>query len=361
MKKFGYILILFLTIVSCTKEKIEIPSYGENDYAGLSLMEKLGKKIFFDKNLSNPAGQSCASCHGLNSGFSDPQHLMFSRGANKTMFGFRNAPTLTYMKFSPAMYFDLVDSTFIGGFFWDGRVNSLEDQVLDPMLNPIEMNNSSITEIINKIKKAEYANMFKDIYGDSFFDDSLQAIRFIASAVAAYEKSNQVNPFTSKYDYYLRGQAVLSAQELRGLNLFNDTAKAKCVNCHPSGTDNIFGQALFTDFSYDNIGVPFNKSSIAHFPDLGLGTVLKDVNHNGKFKVPTLRNVELTAPYFHNGYFNTLEEVVRFYSDRDSIGLYPKPEVSENVNIDELGQLRLTEQEVQDLVAFLKTLTDGAN
>ncbi len=348
--------------VSCKKETIEPPKKetydAEHDYTGLSEMEKLGKKIFFDKSLSSPAGQSCSSCHNITSGFADPGHP-FSKGAIASLMGNRNAPSVAYMKYSPSLYYNTVDSTYMGGFFWDGRVNTLEAQAIKPMLNPIEMNNANITQIVNKLKVTEYCATFTNIYGAGVFDDTLVAIQFAASAIAAYERSFQVNSFTSKYDAYLNGEANLTAQELSGLNLFNDTAKAKCANCHSSTKDNIYGLALFTDFSYDNIGVPHNPSSPSAGPDRGLGAFLANPSLYGQFKVPTLRNVALTAPYFHNGYFNTLEEVIRFYSDRDSVGLFPPPDVPQNVNKDELGKLNLSEQNVQDIAAFLRTLTDG--
>ncbi len=360
MKKCLSLIIIaaFLFLSSCKKEKIEAPPNGEHDYSELSEMEKLGKKIFFDKNLSSPAGQSCSSCHSISDGFTDPNHTAFSSGAITSLVGTRSAPSIAYLKFAPALYYNTVDSTYMGGFFWDGRVNSLEAQAIKPMLNPIEMNNSNITQIINKFKNAEYSNLFKEVFGNSVFNDTTTAIQAAASAIAAYERSKQVNPFSSKYDYYLKGRAVLSEQEIRGLNLFN-SEKAKCINCHPSTTDNDYGLALFTDFSYDNIGVPHNPNSPSSNPDYGLGTFLNDTSNNGRFKVPSLRNVALTAPYFHNGYFNTLEEVVRFYSDRDSTGLFPAPEVLQHVNHDELGKLNLTDDDVADIVAFLNTLTDG--
>lgn len=351
-------LILFL-VVACRKEVIEMPPDTEHDYRGLSEMEKLGKKIFFDRNLSSPAGQSCASCHGITSGFTDPGHQSFSHGAIPQLTGSRSAPSIAYMRYSPPLYFNTDDSTYMGGFFWDGRVSSLQDQATKPMLNPIEMNNASITAIINKLRNAEYSSMFRQIYGESIFDDTITAINFAAEAIAAYEKSTQVSPFSSKYDLYLKGMATLTEQEMRGMNLFNDTAKGNCAACHPSGTDNAYGLPLFTDFSYDNIGVPHNTVSPNSNPDYGLGAFLNDPSNYGRFKVPTLRNVEKTAPYFHNGYFNTLEEVVAFYSNRDSIGLYPAPEVIQNVNHDELGNLHLSDQEINDIAAFMRTLTDG--
>jgi cytochrome c peroxidase len=359
-KSMAILLAARLLIFSaCKKDKFDTPRDAEYYDVELTFVENLGKRIFFDKNLSSPVGQSCASCHSIEVAFSDPNHLAFSQGAISTQIGTRNTPAIGYLKYAPALYYNTVDSTYMGGLFWDGSANSLEEQMMKPLLNPIEMNNASKTEVVNKLKHAEYSRMFRDYYGANVFDDTNKVIQITAAAIAAFERSAQVSPFTSKYDYYLKGQVLLSEQEMRGLTLFNDTIKAKCINCHPSTFDNAYELPLFTDFSYDNIGVPHNPSSPSAAPDNGLGAFLNDRSNDGKFKVPTLRNVALTAPYMHNGFFKTLEDVVIFYSDRDSAGLFPPPEVSDNVNRDELGQLNLTKQDVEDIVAFLKTLTDG--
>ncbi len=335
------------------------PYDAEHDYAGLSEMEILGKKLFFDASLSSPVGQSCSSCHSIKDGFTDPGHTAFSKGVINTLMGSRSAPSIAYMKYSSALYYNTVDSTYMGGFFWDGHVNSLEAQAMKPLLNPIEMNNTSLTQIYSKLQNVSYTDLFYKIYGSGAFDDSTATVQFALSAISAYERSKQVNSFSSKFDAYLNGEAQLNAQELRGLALFNDTAKGNCAACHPSDGDNSFGVPLFTDFSYDNIGVPHNPASPSPGPDYGLGSYLGNPSVNGQFKVPTLRNVGVTAPYFHNGVFNTLDEVVKFYARRDSVGLFAPPEVNQNVNKDELGKLNLSDQEIQDIAAFLNTLTDG--
>lgn len=364
MNKAFALLLLFIALTACKKETVEPPvTYNnydaETDYEGLSDMEILGKKLFFDKSLSNPGGQSCASCHSIKDGFTDPNHTAFSFGAISALVGTRNAPSIAYMKYSSALYYNNIDSTYMGGFFWDGRANSLEAQAIKPLLNPIEMNNTSLTQIYNKLQNVSYADLFIKIYGSGAFDDSTATVQFALSAISAYERSAQVNSFSSKYDAWLNGEAQLTMQELRGLALFNDTAKGNCAACHPSDGDNSFGVPLFTDFSYDNIGVPHNPLSPMPGPDYGLGAHISNPLLNGKFKVPTLRNIALTAPYFHNGLFNTLEDVVKFYARRDSVGLFAPPEVNQNVNKNELGNLNLSDQEIKDIAAFLNTLTDG--
>ncbi len=355
-----FILVYLLSFVACKKDK-DITIVTQNDKI------QLGKKLFFDKNLSDPIGQSCSSCHSPETGFSDLNHNIVSEGAVSGLFGNRNAPNISYVMYSMPLHFDYVDSTYVGGFFYDGRVNTLQDQATKPFFNPLEMNIKNITMLISKLRSASYFSLYKEVYGDITDED--KAFKNIADAITAYEQSSEVNPFNSKFDYYLKGQAVLTPQELRGMKVFTDTAKGKCANCHIIDEDEETGKILFTDFTYDNIGLPKNINNPyytitsiynplgASYIDYGLGAFLNNSNFNGQFKVPTLRNVAISAPYFHNGVFNTLEEVVHFYNKRDS--LFPNPEVPINVNTTELGKLKLSSQEEKDLVAFLKTLTDG--
>lgn len=358
--KTSLVIVSVILLVSCKKDK-DIKTVVQNDKI------QLGKKLFFDKNLSNPIGQSCSSCHSPETGFSDLNHSLVSEGAVDGLFGNRNAPNVSYAMFSSPLYYDFVDSTYVGGFFYDGRVNSLKEQATKPFFNPLEMNIENVGMLISKVRTASYFSLYKDVYGD--ITDENKALKNIADAIAAYEQSSEVNPFSSKYDYYLKGQAALTLQEQRGLKVFTDTAKGKCANCHIIDPDEELGKPLFTDFTYDNIGLPKNTNNPfytmsaaynplgASYTDNGLGGFLNNSSYNGMFKVPTLRNVAISAPYFHNGLFNTLEEVVRFYNKRDS--LFTNPEVPATVNKTELGKLKLNSQEEKDLVAFLKTLTDG--
>jgi len=344
----------------------------------LTAQQQLGKRIFFDASLSEPAGQSCASCHNSNAGFALMQKknlLPVSAGAIRHRFGNRNTPTVSYSAFVPALQYDKKEQMYVGGLFLDGRENSLESQAKGPLFNPVEMAIKNEKQLTQKLKNAGYITEFRKVFGDKAMQDSSKTLEQVTASLAAYQRSVELSPFTSKYDAYLNGQIQLSAQEQRGLEIFNAEDKGNCAACHISETDKDKDDKsgvppLFTDFTYDNLGVPANKKNPFYsqplkfnpygknYVDLGLGGIVKDAKQNGKFRVPTLRNIALTAPYMHNGVFETLNEVVDFYNTRD-VKDWPKPEVDENVNKDELGDLKLTEQEVDDLVVFMKTLTDG--
>lgn len=341
-------------------------SKGDESYIPPKSKAELGQKIFFDTHLSEPVGQSCSSCHDPATAFSDPNHLSTSPGAVAGLFGKRNSMSLTYAMYAPALHYDAADETFVGGFFWDGRVNSLEDQAKLPFFNIIEMNLSDKPMLASRIHAAVYYKDYVRIYGSN--NDPETVLNNVTDAIAAFERTPLFNLFSSKYDFYLKGRAQLSNDERKGLELF--TSKAMCSNCHLTDPDETSGKILFTDFTYDNIGVPANPNNKFYglpskfnplgigFIDYGLGETTKNLPENGgQFKVPTLRNIAVSAPYFHNGVFNTLEEVVHFYNTRDREGVIP--EVGGNVNDEELGDLHLTIKEEKQIVAFMKTLTDG--
>ena len=333
--------------------------------------EQLGKQIFLDRNLSTPPGQACAHCHAVEAGFGQPDaELPVSQGVHLDRFGNRNDLTAAYAAFSPRFHYDAEERHYVGGLFWDGRAATLEEQAKGPFLNPLEMANPNAAAVVAKVQRSSYAGLFRDVFGPEAFADPNRAYDFVAEAIAAYERTHELNPFSSKYDLFLQGKVKLTAQEQRGLALFENEKKARCAECHPNRPGPSREPALFTDFTYDNLGVPKNAESPFYylpkslnpdgtrFVDLGLGGVVKKPEENGKFRVPTLRNIAVTAPYMHNGIFKTLRQVVVFYNTRD-VGPWPAPEVSQNVNREESGNLGLTEQEVDDIVAFLRTLTDG--
>jgi cytochrome c peroxidase len=362
----------------------------------LSLKEDLGKRMFFDTGLSNPPGQSCSSCHDPAFGFADPDtDLPVSAGVIPGRFGSRNAPSVAYAAFSPALHFDptkrpgSLQGEYVGGQFWDGRADSLEDQATGPLLNPLEMNNPDKRSVVLKISLSEYAGLFREVFGpDSLsLEDVNAAFKRVAEAIAAYERSPEVNPFSSKFDRFLDDPkgSPLTESEARGLALF--TGRADCQSCHSLDATQA-GRPLFTHFGHKNIGVPANPENPFYrlppafnpegraFVDPGLGAVTGDAGEYGRFKVPTLRNVALTSPYMHNGVLKSLREVVMFYN-RHQCGRRFPPEVGMNVEAymlpmhghmggmhmpgmaGAMGRPRLTQQEIDDIVAFLHTLSDG--
>jgi cytochrome c peroxidase len=226
------------------------------------------------------------------------------------------------------------------------------------------MNNTK-AGVIKAVRKSAYAAIFRQVYGRDSLNNVETAYDLVAKAIAIFETTKPFNSFTSKYDYYLKGKVKLTAKEQSGLQLFNDPLKGNCLACHPSQIDANGGLPLFTDFSYDNLGIPKNPviEELIGAPvpvDLGLGVTVGDPAENGKFKVMTLRNLAKTGPYGHNGYFNTLKEIVHFYNTRDVAGAgWDPPEYPDTLNDTELGNLGLTSAEEDDIVAFLLTLSDG--
>ena len=362
----------------------------------LTPLEQLGKHLFFDTDLSTPPGQSCATCHGPEVGFTGPdsdanETIVVYHGAVATRFGNRKPPTAAYGGQSPVLYFDEAEELWIGGMFWDGRATGwtlgdpLAEQARGPFLNPLEQNNPNARHVVRKVSQSVYADLFEEVWGPGSLDpagDVAGSYELIAHSIAAYEASAEVNPFTSKYDYYLQGLVELTPEEAWGLELYE--GDAMCNACHPSDPGPEGEPPLFTDFTYDNLGFPRNldlpfysmprKWNIEGYEwiDPGLGGFLASqpeyVDHAaanwGKQKVPTLRNVDLrpdagfVKAYGHNGFFDSLEDIVHFYNTRD-VEPWPAPEVPENVNSDELGDLGLSAAEEAALVAFLGTLSDG--
>lgn len=257
--------------------------------------------------------------------------------------GFRNTPSLMYLSFSPNFYFDSGGNPF-GGFFRDGRAATLAAQAAAPFVSSFEMANADANAVVATLQTRPYLADFVALYGSSVLSDPVTALERMAEAVAAFEsEDSEFHPFTSKYDYWQKGQAQLTVQEQRGLALFNDPSKGNCAACHPSTSRDGVTPALFTDFSYDNLGVPRNGAIPANaaatapsytplnstdgiqiYYDLGICGPFRDNNGKdlfgicGKFKLPTLRNIALTAPYFHNGRFGTLEDAIGFYVRRDT-------------------------------------------
>lgn len=350
----------------------EIGVVQSEEVSTATQLTRVGRQLFFDTSLSNPPGQACASCHLPGQSFTDPDSgYPTSEGAVSGRFGARNTPTISYAAFSPALSYSSTDG-WNGGQFWDGRVDTLADQALQPFLNPIEMNNADAAEVVAKVQASAYAPLFLAAFGANAFDDVDAAFVNIGKALQRYEQQNIFFPFNSKYDQYAAGKATLTAAEANGLAIFSDTSRANCVGCHPIAPDADGSRAgMFTDFGYDNLGVPKNPNNPFYsepsinplgsaYNDRGLGATVNDTDFDGYFKAPTLRNLSRTGPYMHNGYFSTLKDVVHFYNTRDVPGAgWPAAEFPATMNTDDLGDLGLTNAEEDDLVAFLGTLSDA--
>lgn len=331
----------------------------------------LGKQIFDDTGLSSPPGQACGTCHIAELAFTDPdQDVPTSQGVLAERFGVRNTPMAVYTSFVPPLAFDPEEGLFIGGLFLDGRADTLEAQAALPFLNPLEMNAADKAEVVGKLRDAPYRPAFERVFGRGALTDVDLAYDRMTRAIAAFERTRPFRRFSSKYDAFLAGEVRLSHKEQWGLSLFEDPAKGNCAACHPSAVSEDGSPPQFTDFTYDNIGVPKNPNNPfyslppelnpdgADFIDRGLGKTVDDPAEDGKFRVSSLRNVALTAPYAHNGFFQDLRSIVQFYNTRD-VAEWPAAEVPETMNRDELGNLGLSEAEVDAIVAFMNTLTDG--
>ena len=360
--------------------------------AGLTPAAALGEKIFRDPSLSASGRMSCTTCHDPTAGHATGRADVGvpAGGATGAIPGFRNAPSLRYLNLNPSFSFDQ-EATPTGGFNRDGRSASLTEQAARPFLAGHEMANGTPGDVITKLRAAAYVDEFRRVFGSGILETPEAAFDRMRFALAQYQREDpEFRPFDSKYDLFLAGRATLAGRELQGLALFNSPEKGNCAACHPSGRGADGSPPLFTDFTYDNIGVPRNSdipanADPAHF-DLGrCGPFRTDLAQRtdlcGAFKVPTLRNVAVTAPYFHNGRFRTLREVVGFYVRRDTSPeeWYPlnpdgtvnkfddlPPRYRGNVNATEAPYNRdageapaLTPDEIDLVVEFLGTLTDG--
>jgi cytochrome c peroxidase len=339
----------------------------------------LGKKLFFEAKLSFPDGQSCASCHDPAFGFSEPdQEFATSEGVLRGRFGPRNSQTANYLATCPPLHYDSEKKTYVGGMFWSGNEDDLAAQAQQPFFAPVEMHNFIDAQVVLGVVLAGLAPELMQVYGPTVVlpQNSHEALVAISDAIAAYELTRELNAFDSKFDYYQRGQARLTAEETQGLAVFN--GKGKCHTCHPSSVQGNESGPLFTDFAYYNLGIPKNLDNPflygpprmnpegVDFIDEGLANVVARFDpegaaaQNGKFKTPTLRNLERTAPYSHNGVFLTIKDAVHFHNTRDIPDTgWAAPEITDNLSTDNVGDLGLTGEEEDALVAFLKTLTDG--
>lgn len=338
--------------------------------APLTAVQKLGRAIFFDESLSEPAGQSCASCHAPEAAFASPGPAIV-QGVVPGRFGNRAPPSVAYAAFAPILKWDKNEKTYAGGQFRDGRAADLVEQAKGPLTNPVEMNNPDTAIVCRKIAARPYEADFARAF-DEPLNCAGNGLDRILQALAAYEGSPEVSPFNSKYDYAATGRVRLTEQEMRGYELYR--GQAKCERCHPSSLGARGEPPLFTDFGYDNIGAPKNPANPfydqpkeinpagADYVDPGLGGFLHKPSELGKFRSPSLRNIAVNENdrfYMHNGSIKGLRAVLDFYNKRDSEPGRWVPEIADSVNKDDLGDLKLTDRDIDDLLAFLRTLTDN--
>jgi cytochrome c peroxidase len=345
-------------------------------------LESLGQALFFDTSLSRNRTQSCASCHDPARGFSDPgtnsQSGAVSLGDDGHSLGDRNAPSVTYAAFSPAFHRDS-EGHYVGGQFWDGRAATLADQAMGPPLNPGEMAMPDMEAVRQRLlENPDYVARIRVLFGADGLANAGNAYRAMAESIAAFERSEALSSFDSKYDRFLRGEYQLSAQEELGRTLFFSQQFTNCNQCHQLRESPVATRETFTNYRYHNIGVPLNAAvraengSDTDYVDPGVlnNPNIIDWSERGRFKVPTLRNVAVTGPYMHNGVFRDLETVVRFYNQYNSKSAASKlnpetgkpwgePEVPENLSLTELEHgPALDDKRIQALVAFLEALTD---
>lgn len=414
-----------------------------------------GEALFNDQSLSASGRQSCGTCHVKSRAFTadpvvDKGLPVPLGGVNMDEPGFRNAPSLMYAAFTPA--FSIAGGTASGGFFRDGRASSLATQAIGPFVTPFEMANRDAAEVVSRLQSSpDSLRLYMKAFPADSFNDPNQTLLNMGAAIGAYETEDveEFEPFSSKFDAYIDGKVKLTDREMNGLALFNNPGKGNCTSCHPSVHQEFSSRALFTDFTYDNIGLPRNWNipansaaainpitglPLKHMPapvnvpsdaeytyyDMGLcgpfvsnpldSAARPDLTHLiascGQFKVPTLRNIALTAPYFHNGAFTEIHKVVEWYVTRDinnnagnnpnavpagpggnpyeAVGTFftaadGTPDLYQyndlpvlydaNVNVGEVpytlpasaggNSPTMNAREIDDLVLFLCTLTDG--
>ncbi|MCG8382963.1 MAG: methylamine utilization protein MauG [Gammaproteobacteria bacterium] len=345
-------------------------------------VEMLGQTLFFDKNLSKNRTQSCATCHDPANGFADARDNAaagtVSLGDDNASLGDRNAPTAAYAAFSPPFHLNK-EGIYVGGQFHDGRAKNLTEQAGGPPTNPIEMGLPDKAATVKRLQEnKQYVSSFKTFYGENIFHNTDKAYTAMAQSIAAFEKTAFFSPFDSKYDRYLRGEYTLNKEEDLGMTLFFSKQFTNCNLCHQLKKLPGRESETFTNYSYHNIGTPINQKArsvngvLADHIDKGLldNPDVNDPAQAGKFKVPTLRNVAVTAPYMHNGIFSDLRTVVLFYNKYNSRSakrqinpetgqLWQSPEIAENLSLQELETgPALDDKRIDALVAFMKTLTD---
>ncbi|MBI3348524.1 MAG: c-type cytochrome [Burkholderiales bacterium] len=348
-------------------------------------LAEVGDRLFDETSLSASGKLACASCHVEARGHADAVGVFLPLGGlDGTHQGLRSSPSARYLDTAGAFGFD-AQGRPRGGLFWDGRANSRTEQARGPLFNPDEMANADIPALAARLRALPYAADLRTAAGLPAAATDAQLVDAAVTALARYQADDaKFHPFTSKFDAVQDGSATFTAQEQRGLNLFNDPQRGNCASCHDSRPAPGQARALFTNFSYHALGVPRNTSQATRDPaffDLGLcarSDLAGRADLCGAFRTPSLRNMALTAPYFHNASFATLEDVVAFYATRDldPARWYPvtggqaqlfndlppayRANVQQGPPFRRTGQPpALSPQDMADVVAFLNTLTDG--
>jgi cytochrome c peroxidase len=370
-------------------------------YERAAQLAALGRKLFADPSLSASGRMACMTCHDPEHAFGPPNALPVQfGGADTDQPGLRAVPSLKYLQVVPQFsehYYesedegdDSIDNGPTGGLTWDGRVDRDRDQARIPLLSPLEMANADVGTLVGKVRQADYAGELRKIFGAAIFDDTDKAFAGVVEALEAFQQDYRTfYPYSSKYDAYLAGRAELTPQEMRGLGLFNDPEKGNCGNCHRSQRGKDGTPPQFTDYGLIAIGVPRNRDIAANadpiFYDLGLcGPLRTDLagraEYCGRFITPTLRNVASRQTFFHNGAMHSLRDAVTFYVERDTDPgkWYPRDAIGQILKFDDLPQRyrdnvnseppfgghpgerpTLSASEIDDVIAFLNTLTDG--
>jgi cytochrome c peroxidase len=421
--------------VSAGSAAPEMPFYagGFEKVPSAAAVTAIGRTLFSDPSLSASGRTSCASCHDPREAFGPPhagarppglkgasgavadagaraadagaggglaasaETPVQRAGADGRQPGVRAVPTLMYAQGVPPFtehYFDDEDDDGIdqgpaGGRTWDGRAASAHEQARLPLLSPFEMANADENAVAARVRASRSAAALRAAFGASVLTDPARTFRALLMSLETYQESpDEFAPYSSKYDAWLRHEATLSANELRGLAAFDDPERGNCARCHPSALRHGAFPA-FTDYGYAAIGAPRNAAIPAnrdpHWFDLGLcGPLRTDLagrrGYCGMFRTPTLRNVATRRVFFHNGVLQRLEDVVRFYAERDTEPerWYPRGKDGAVIAFDDLpGEYRgnvdvqipfggrpgsaprLSEADIEDVVAFLRTLTDG--
>jgi cytochrome c peroxidase len=355
--------------------------------APVPTLAEVGNRLFDDTRLSASGKLACASCHVQAQGHADAAgNFLPLGGLDGTHQGLRSSPSVRYLDQAGAFRFDAQGRPH-GGLFWDGRADNRTAQARGPLFNADEMANADVTALATRLRALPYAADLRAAASLPAAATDDQLVDAAVTALARYQADDaKFHAFTSKFDAVQDGRATFTAQEQRGLAAFNDPQRGNCASCHDSRPAPGLGRALFTNFSYHALGVPRNKSQATANPaffDLGLcGPQRSDLAGRqdlcGLFRTPSLRNVALTAPYFHNASFATLEDVVAFYATRDidAARWYPvvngqvqryndlpaalRTNVHQGAPFRRAGQTpAITPQDAADIVAFLRTLSDG--